>query len=1196
MPVAEVLKSCDPREIKTALISLLDETTPEDIRLLDKEFREAHNKYTFLAEFETSISEAAHRSPILLARYAHYCWIRLEISYLCNQKAQLNYVSAMKSVLKEPLATTPSIERPSIPRLDSISSAIQKDRASGVSIEESIRTLKKINLQIVGTEHPTDPLSQEARNIITNIAKAMAETPTNDILLTTLLHHLSLCDPIPPTRRSIVEEVNRNIGTTLANLYDNVPALVDEILGAYQTHYGEDLFKLHKEGILAAIEGRQYPDALNSPPLMRPASWPSFDRDGNKKATAMGMRNGIQDLRIGIATKHINTIESCIACHAKETEKSLRESLFDYADQLIPPAQQIPEDDIQLTLLKIQNQAARFISNRNFDELLAHYERALAYTRLLTIDAEVKEHLIVILEQQIQISRSMAALTKFSGFYREGDLNLSGDLQRFQKLFETYKAAIEKDTDAIEMKSREGKSIPASQLILEEYHHLIEKHDATLQMFPELLKKVRYFGIQLHCFGMTYGAGHVRQDSSIFVTVWDALFAYIITHKEFAKYDFFAPLYVNVYSHLQEEERISLHKKLQDGSPESNEILQTIYTKYTTGAFSTNPQYQKIPDFYWVNSELDCLQLTLRHHDMFETFIISNTKSAANLLEVESLLAIFPKKLRRSPPTIVPLLETRQDIAAHERILTDYIKTKSHQTLELGLTSSAPLSTKTVIEIMLGFSDTERVSGLSALVAIQKVQEDFFKLAVHLGVTPKIYYGPGGDINRGGLKTRFEKATLQGNARSNLLNTEESILWYLENLFHQAYQSHTNPSSIMEISLLAPNLRALLEKAMDEGAAFYERLRENEQGFGKLMGCLFGHGPQWIVTMLNSSSRATQRDMIDNPVDRTSSVQSNGIRPERFVHIDKLRAITAAQMQEMLSDNLDLIGACKGLRAIGIEACDELLDNSKTFRDMVAKECFGVATRNLSFSAYALFGEDPLYYPQDKSQQLLWAKECEDYPQMLQDKDFDIEAMSMNPAEKPKLLTMLSRLFAYIAVECDNTERFLIELLKRRHPMKKDTTKSRGQSVSLLSGYPLWQQQTEEVIHEVEPLSYILARLTHLVNNDGNLDAIYPELRDEEAPDSRLSGIGRFVGAVGAGITAARIMQPGFTESLFTDLRENTKRQGVINAASETAAIEGALQLSRAEHLSFFSLPADVRKEFERTIIARHHVHTPSKL
>ena len=1189
MILAEALASSSPDEIKKHLFSLLNQITSPEILQLDEAFNASANKHDFLSKFEALGEAPPECSPAALEKLTHYRWIRLELIYLINQKASLNAIMMTQSAIQQHLSEKEPQEQSCIfPALDSIDQAIQEGVARGISIEESIRLLQQMTLQIVGTEHPTDPLSQEARDTLTKIANAMNDESPSEDNIRALLSNLMCIDAIPHAKRTVPEEVNRNIHITLDKLYDNIPRMVHDILRAYKTHYGEPAYLLHENAILKAIEGGFEDNGVVVPPLFRDASWPGFDADGNANLTPAEMRNSIRLYRIRAAEKHIKTLETVVSSSAKKIERELREKLCDLGSELtlrlMTAGKDIPSAFLE-HFCKNQTMASKYLIDRAFYKLMPLYVELSEAIKQQGIDGELAGELTHILDQQKKQTHILTQLIAFSGCHKIDMEHQKGALQQFQQLFSIYKAAILDNTDAITLKNDKGESMPASQCVIEKYRAILETHADILNHYPELKQQFRYFGIQLHCFGMTYGVGHIRQDSSIFEKVWNAIFSDLKLNEVFLEHPMLQPLKAKNYIDLTTDERFALHKSLQDGSEGSKKILKAVHGQYENSAYASRVDDK---DFFWTNSELYRFKLATLHKDMIENIIIANCESAANILEVESLLAVFPESASCAL-TIVPLLEKCEDLKNHEAILLDYIKTKIQQAFEAAFDREARSATQPLkeilnidargdiqhwmesksrhefsafletnprvsaylnnitIEIMVGFSDTERVSGLSALISIQKVQEDFVQLTADFGVRAKIYHGPGGDRNRGGPQLRQQKATLQGNAR-DVLNTPTGTQWFRENQFYQAYTLLLDPSKRMKIAQLPAEMKDWLAVCVDEGTAFYERLHDSQDHFGQLMGLMLGQGVHWMVSILNSSSRAASRGGPELAGDRTAPVQTGGVRPERYVNLGTLRAITSTQMKEMLGDSIDLIGPCYGLRKIGMEKSLWLYDQCEPFRDMVTKETMGVATRNLAFVQHALFADHPELLAKDEAELNAWAEECRSsYPTLLQ--TMNIKKMSTDPTQQTVLLKMLSRLFAYITVEFNETALFL-RLLK--NTLKREPTEDQ---MSMLSHYPEWDKQTADIMEEAELLNYLIARLTHHVARGKNLDQVYQGLNDEVIPNSQLTPTGRLVGNVGAGAIASLRMQPAYVFK-FADYSKDIPRQGFERAKKEMPSIE----------------------------------------
>jgi hypothetical protein len=1134
MVFSSYLQSMDAAVIRSTLLSLLNSVTEREVLQVDHSFYTLSNQQAKI-EFLFNLESA---SPVLLERWTHYCWLRLELSYLANQRASLNQIAAAQRHA-----------HPDFPLIHSIHNAIKEDAVAGTSIEKSIATLRKINLQIVGTEHPTDPLSQSARDTLTKIANEIEAKQPNEANVCALLKLLQETDPIPPFRRDVEEEVNRNINMVLDKLYDSLPAFVESVLQSYQKSYGNSLFEQHKEAILQALEGGLQPTGEMTKPIMCDASWAGCDADGNQNVTPDTMRYVIRLHRIRAAEKHIASLEINLIAACKEVERKLRDEIFSLNQDLFKELAQSGGDFIVLfrTFNRFQIGAASYLTSRSYDALVANFEQQQEYTNTLQMPPVILANIKTIFAKQYDNAILLKKVTRFSGTYRTIDIAPDGkmtqgkleqgDLQKLQQLFQQFKAKIRENTDDIKIKNGSpGKTFTQTQYAIAQYQKIISDHSHIFTFFPNLQLPMRCFGIQLNCFGMTYGMCHLRQDSSIFIKVWDLLLNDFCQDPPSIHFPLFINLKTKGYLGLNEEERIHLHQYLQ--AIEGRPILETINRKHKAS------MYRRDPKFKWAFRELERVDLALRHEDMFENIIISNCESASNILEVESLLDIFSTRQRKI--TVVPLLEKRQDLENHERILTPSLQDKRERNIPLA-------------ETMFGFSDTERVSGLSALLSVQQVQEDFIKLAARHGLQAKLYHGPGGDPNRGGLKRRDEKATLQGNARSNMLTTGQSTARFRETQFYEAYANKAHPLRHMEFSQLPPAIGQDLQKCKEEGAAFYENLHDTQNGLGKLLGFMLGQGAHWMVELLNSSSRASQRDAADSHGDRTISVQTGGIRPPSYIDPDKPRAITATQIKELLRDNIHLLmGSGWGLRAIGKEAAERLYDSSLTIRDMVEKITLGLARTDFSITSLALFDDKSEWLPKNSQQRKLWADECRaHYPNFLKEANVD----ELAKTNRPLLMKMLSRLFAYIVEESIQTRDFIFSLNQRVHFEQYHATaapKKLEKATDILYHYPEWRQQEELTTRDAEPLYLLFARQNYQVAQGRNLDNVYRGLNEAVSPynNSRLSGVGRLLGNVGAGLTCARILPPAFYEKIHLDYSPNL-RTGVARADREKIKMYG---------------------------------------
>jgi phosphoenolpyruvate carboxylase len=131
-----------------------------------------------------------------------------------------------------------------------------------------------------------------------------------------------------------------------------------------------------------------------------------------------------------------------------------------------------------------------------------------------------------------------------------------------------------------------------------------------------------------------------------------------------------------------------------------------------------------------------------------ETYIISMCKSAEDILRVALLgrergLVDLAGATPRSAIDIVPLFETRDDLAAARTIMHDLFHDElyARQLKARGMRQ----------EIMLGYSDSAKDVGVMAAAwELYRAQEELSALAREHGVALTLFHGQGGTVGRGG--------------------------------------------------------------------------------------------------------------------------------------------------------------------------------------------------------------------------------------------------------------------------------------------------------------------------------------------------------------------------------------------------------------------------------------------------------------
>ena len=1248
---------------KQKLFNILDEVTSPAVLKLHQEFSTAGDKHSFLEKFERVMGIDPVRDTLLKEEWLHYCWIRLELSFLGYQNTQimkrLDYNEALNKNFNNPEPTSTFEKKyfnPAIP--ETVAAVIQADAINKVSIQKSLGKLQEVCLQVVGTEHPTDPLSQECRDILTSIAAEVVAVEPDIKKIKRLIVKLQYHDAIPDVRREVDEEVSRDKEVTGKQFYYNLPVFIKSIFDAYTKFYEADFTPAIKESIWQILEGGLQADGRVTTPIIQDASWPGADADGNNNATDYALSVAIRDRRTAAAEQHNDAIAEMVEM-AKGYERKMRDEIPDLHDRKFDCMLRLTnETEIIRSFQRFQSNVTRKLVPRDFGGLVDFLEQSKSeLTGVLTqaIPAPTQDQIPIIneifkiVEEQSNLVQKLLKLTAFSGSYKgqnklshpvspsgSDDLVLlyspssqsrssnseskissdgfypsedekmeesvsseektarpgmngyklaSGALGDFQKIFQDIIQKVGNDKNSNFIKQNNLSSI------LARFKSILQDHQDILREYPDLYEKMRYFGVQLHCYGMGYGNLHVRQDSSVFMGVWDLLFEDLQNVLGIDK----KLLPERRFKNLSSQDKAALFQKLLDESDASLFLLNTVYQRWKT------QHYSNLPGFGTVCMELHRIQLALNNADIFENLIISNTESLAHILSVMVLTRLFP--LPGNPLTIVPLLEKREDLENFHAIVEGFIRLRILQKfredpfLRLQEAEFAKLSNEEfkrvikryhhltqsiLIEVMFGYSDSERVSGLSALIKIDIAQEAFLDLAQEYGVTPKIFDAPGGDLFRGGLHVmrRKQKVTAQGNARQNEFGTRLNASIFRETQFANSYLNLT-VGKFNYKNFPQAFLKRLVEFC-DISANFYEKFLDTETGYGSLVALTYGWGANFIMDMTNSSSRGNSRNTKQNHSDRTMAIltgQSKG-----FVDPDKLRAITASALNEMLRLNMHIIiGPGHAMRQL-----DTDLDKSAymvksmyflcpAFQDLYEKTVYGFASVDLDIAAYAYFGNDPFYRATDATQRAAWANEAETYAGIYTREK--VEYLLTKNHGKAELKIALSRLFALIEQEFYLTREFIIKtnalIYGSYYNPSHDTPAAPHREITfprnidLIQHHPELHEQMEDVLRTVDPLNWVLARLSNHLANQHKLDEVYATSKDFKLKGSRLNLLGRLLGNIACGITSSRIllvatqaMRPRHKESVAPF---NTSTHANADTHNERASQESFAQLLQGE-------------------------------
>lgn len=1193
--------------IEQTLFSMLDELVgdPEVLRLREQ-YNLAENKLAFLSPFRSIDGETPPlQNPQLLSQFAHLTCVQTLVLNLCREKAWHNQ---MRDAEKE---------SPCHPAVESIARAIEMQKNDGLSIEGAIDILNDMTLQIVGTEHPTDPFSQPARELYTQLAQAMEEMPPSQQRIRTLLSELLKVDMTPSVKRKVPEEVTRNIAICLEPLYDQSFRFRHQILEAFRRSYGEAVYQQHREAILAAIEGGNTAEGRVIPPLLSQASWPGGDSDGNTAVDAEATALGMSQYRIAAAEKHAVALNDTIAELAKKRERELRSEhlrvFTGFKNQVCDQSVLLYPTEWKLKVRQPMDSFLQAVqdglSDRAFSDILIVYQQCRKFLKATLQEDSMQ--IVDVLEQQV---KHLIALTQFSGMHRErlqreGNVQddpiqykkCDGSIQVFQQLLLAYAKQLGTNHKAIYMCDDTGEQVPATRFGLEYLAKLLQEHADILNVYPELREAVEAFRFTFKSFGMTYGQLHIRQNAGVYTKVWDILLRACQHFAQLQGHSIFRHLQEKSYKDLTDDQRSAFHAELNDNSAESMQLRAALYHMFINNIY---PDIKAKEESELVRTELQRILLAIENADLVELLIIANTASSADLEQVESLFNLFPLLPHEKLPTIVPLLETPDDLLKYRKILTRHLQHLAQQVLEEAYdretadrASQPVLMTifgsreqiaeqvsvegfgeflqaypvlysilQTVeVEDMFGYSDTQKAWGSAALLLIKKTRELFIQLVQSYGMRPRIFDGPGGDLIRGSTLRNDATATLQGRARE-LLNTEYGADLYRGSQFYREYTHRAKPATQMEITSLPQAVQETMDDFIEISSRFFMKMHDDKSRYGQLLGALIARTSFWGVGAANVSSRATQRGIDENKGDRTAPVQTGGVGRENYVKMGPQRAISAMEAQEMLREMLDFISSGIGMLYIKKDKTKQLLEVSETFGEIFFKEEIAARIRHLPLIAEVLFDTNPTLNPFLQSDDILqqWALECENSDFACELEPATAEDYLKDSENEGQIRYFLSRYLAWISVCCERVTAFMLELEQELQDEAANSPSAIGESsVSLLSHYPEVEHDVSHMLEVADPLYHIFAQQCQVVSNKMWLDKAYAGLNESAVPQKKnsyfeplaITNVGRFFGDVASGIMMSQTLPPS-VRKMQGNLRRfsvfaQTQRAGISQVAHD---------------------------------------------
>lgn len=363
-------------------------------------------------------------------------------------------------------------------------------------------------------------------------------------------------------------------------------------------------------------------------------------------------------------------------------------------------------------------------------------------------------------------------------------------------------------------------------------------------LYVELVNELIY---RVRIFGFHFATMDIRQDSRVherlLTSLVELLSQYCIDNGQ--------PIQVlsaadgrRSYTDLDVEQRLALVEELSDIFPLDREILDDLDEGVSRDTIQSLRAARSIQH---LNGERGV-----------HRYIISNTRNAANVMEVWLLAQLAGWSQAGSALDIVPLFETVDDLErAREVMDTLYSMPLYRKHL------TARNSTQT---IMLGFSDGTKDGGyMTANWKIFRAKQELTDISRTHGFRVVFFDGRGGPPARGGgnthkfyrslgrnIESRELHLTIQGQTISSKYGTPPAATHNMEQLVSAGVDSALFPEDVYE---LGAQDRALLDELSAQCNTEYLKLKAHPDFVAYLLEC----SPLQYYGMTNIGSRPTSR-------------------------------------------------------------------------------------------------------------------------------------------------------------------------------------------------------------------------------------------------------------------------------------------------------------------------------------------------
>jgi phosphoenolpyruvate carboxylase len=328
-------------------------------------------------------------------------------------------------------------------------------------------------------------------------------------------------------------------------------------------------------------------------------------------------------------------------------------------------------------------------------------------------------------------------------------------------------------------------------------HTLIVDHDSLfLEKLEPLITKV-------HCFGFYLAAMDMRENAPVHRQVFRRLLDDLKNEK-----------FKNYYQ-LNSRERTAILRELIKSR-----------CRYTLPVQPVDPQFMRTIQSIATIKPVQ----TANGENSLCRYIISNSQSALDVLELLTMLHLAGNFSRKISVDIVPLFESIKDLENSPAIMQELYQCDFYR---------AHLSNRHDVQtIMLGFSDGTKDGGyVAANWSIYKAKLNLSEISAQQGIKVIFFDGRGGPPARGGGNThnfyrslgskishRDLQLTIQGQTVSSNFGTEPSAKFNIEQLFTAGIDDLIFPESANDLS--TANME-ILQQLANESQKIYMSLKED---------------------------------------------------------------------------------------------------------------------------------------------------------------------------------------------------------------------------------------------------------------------------------------------------------------------------------------------------------------------------------